>query len=267
MRLYLIRRTLNSGSVSAPCISLLAAGILLVVMTGLAQAQDAIRFATLEWPPYVSSHLPESGMTAKILRDIAKEHGSDARFAFLPWVRAMRYGQEDPNYAGYFPAYWTEERAKTCSFSDPIGISEVGFVQRKEAPAHWDKLSDLADRTIGVVNGYANGAEFDQLVAGGILHTEGATEDLDNLRKVAVGHLSLAVIDHAVMEYYAATDVVVLPRRDQIEFNVKPLIEMTVHVCFKKNAEGAAFKRLFDAGLQKIELPKTQRDYLNGLAE
>jgi len=267
MRLCLRRRTLNSGSVSAVRTRLLASGFLLIAMTGLAQAQDAIRFATLEWPPYVSSDLPESGMTAKILRDIAKEHGGDARFAFLPWVRAMRYGQEDPDYAGYFPAYWTEARAKTCSFSDPIGISEVGFVQRKDAPAQWDKLSDLAGRTIGVVNGYANGVEFDQLVAKGILHTEGATADLDNLRKVAVGHLSLAVIDHAVMEYYAATDAVVQPRRDQIEFNVKPLIEMTVHVCFKKNAEGAAFKQLFDAGLRKIDLDKTQRDYLRSLAE
>jgi polar amino acid transport system substrate-binding protein len=205
-------------------------------------------------------------MTAKILRDIAKQQGSDARFAFLPWVRAMRYGQEDSGYAGYFPAYWTEERARTCSFSDPIGISEVGFVQRKDVPAHWNTLSDLAGRTIGVVNGYANGAEFDGLVAEGVLKTEGATEDLDNLRKVAVGHLSLAVVDHAVMAYYAATDPVVYARRNEIEFNAKLLIEMTVHVCFKKNAEGAAFKKLFDAGLAKIDLPKAQRDYLGDLA-
>jgi polar amino acid transport system substrate-binding protein len=243
-------------------------GALIVLGCGAmpAAAQDAIRFATLEWPPYVSSHLPESGMTAKILRDVAKERGSDARFAFLPWVRAMRYAQEDPSYAGYFPAYWTEERAKTCSFSDPIGISEVGFVQRKEAPVAWEKLTDLAGQRIGVVNGYANGAEFDALVKQGVLTTEGATEDLDNLRKVAVGHLPLAVIDHAVMDYYAATDSVVAPRRDQIEFNRKPLIEMTVHVCFKKNREGAVFKRLFDEGLKKIDLPEFQRDYLNGLA-
>ena len=253
---------------SRPCrlSVLLTAALLLVSMTA-ARAQDAIRFATLEWPPYVSSHLPESGMTAKILRDIAVAHRSDARFAFLPWVRAMRYAQEDPDYAGYFPAYWTEERAKTCSFSDPIGISEVGFVQRKDAPVTWNKLSDLAGRKIGVVNGYANGQEFDQLVAQGVLSIEGATHDLDNLRKVAVGHLPLAVIDHAVMEYYAATDSVVQARHDEIEFNAKPLIEMTVHVCFKKNAEGAALKQLFDEGLKKLDLATAQRDYLAGLSQ
>lgn len=265
MRLNRLRRTLNSGTGGAGWAIVAGAGIFFLAMTGVASAQDVSRFATLEWPPYVSSRLPDSGMTAKILRDIAKAHGSDARFAFLPWVRAMRYGQEDPDYVGYFPAYWTEERAKTCSFSDPIGISEVGFVQRKDSPVSWRKLSDLAGRTIGVVNGYANGVEFDQLVAAGVLTTEGAAEDLDNLRKVAVGHLSLAVVDHAVMAYYAATDPEVYARRNEIEFNVKPLIEMTVHVCFKKNAEGVAFKKLFDAGLAKIDLDRAQRDYLTSL--
>jgi polar amino acid transport system substrate-binding protein len=244
------------------CRRLAAAVLGVLVVCGVARADDVIRFATLEWPPYVSSHLPGLGMTAKILSDIAQEHGSDARFAFLPWVRAMRYAQEDPNYAGYFPAYWTEERARTCSFSDPIGVSEVGFVQRKDAPVQWDQLKDLAGIRIGVVNGYANGAEFDSLVARGILTTEGATEDLDNLRKVAVGHLPLAVIDHAVMDYYAATDAVVASRRSEIEFNTKPLIEMTVHVCFKKNAEGAAFKQMFDEGLKKADVRETQRAYL-----
>jgi len=241
---------------------LAAAVVALLTLCGAAQADNVIRFATLEWPPYVSSHLPGLGMTAKILSDIAQDRGSDARFAFLPWVRAMRYAQEDPAYAGYFPAYWTEERARTCSFSDPIGVSEVGFVQRKEAPVTWSKLEDLAGMRIGTVNGYANGAEFDALVAKGVLTTEGATEDLDNLRKVAVGHLPLAVIDHAVMDYYAATDSVVAQHRGEIEFNSKPLIEMTVHVCFKKNAEGAAFKQMFDEGLKKADLRAMQRDYL-----
>lgn len=241
---------------------LAAAVLALLTICHPGRADDVIRFATLEWPPYVSSHLPGLGMTAKILSDIAQDRGSDARFAFLPWVRAMRYAQEDPDYAGYFPAYWTEERARTCSFSDAIGVSEVGFVQRRDAPVTWHKLEELAGTRIGVVNGYANGAEFDALVAKGILTTEGAAADLDNLRKVAVGHLSLAVIDHAVMDYYAATDSVVALHRGEIEFNTTPLIEMTVHVCFKKNAEGAAFKRLFDEGLKSTDLRAMQRDYL-----
>ncbi|MBI2253569.1 MAG: transporter substrate-binding domain-containing protein [Proteobacteria bacterium] len=251
-----------SSSTAAISRRLAAAFVALFSVCGSAHADNVIRFATLEWPPYVSSHLPGLGMTAKILSDIAQDRGSDARFAFLPWVRAMRYAQEDPDYAGYFPAYWTEERARTCSFSDPIGVSEVGFVQRKDAPVTWNKLEDLAGMRIGIVNGYANGAEFDALVTKGVLTTEGAAEDLDNLRKVAIGHLALAVIDHAVMDYYAATDSVVSSRRGEIEFNTKPLIEMTVHVCFKKNAEGAAFKQMFDEGLKRVDLREMQRSYL-----
>jgi polar amino acid transport system substrate-binding protein len=231
------------------------------------RAEDAIRFATPEWPPYVSSTLPESGMTAKILRDIARANHSDAVFTFLPWVRAMRYGQEDAGYVGYFPAYWTPERAATCSFSMPVGVSDVGFVERKEAPVVWERLDDLAGKTIGVVNGYANGAEFDSLVAQGRLKTEGATSDLDNLRKVALGRLPVAVVDHAVLDYYAATDPVLRPLRDEIQFGAKQLIEMTVHVCFKKTSEGVALKKLFDRGLAKIDLRAVQGDYLDKLTE
>lgn len=267
MRLYRGGKTMNPRAFKFGLIAVLAAGLVFVMAAAESRAQQIIRFATLEWPPYVSSDLPEFGMTAKILRDIAIAHnGDDARFAFLPWVRAMRYGQEDPDYAGYFPAYWTVERAKTCSFSDPVGISHVGFVERKDAPVTWNELSDLAGTKIGIVNGYANGPEFDSLMAQGKLETEGAATDLDNLRKVAIGRLPLAVVDHAVMEYYAATDAVVRERRTEIQFNAKPLVDLTLHVCFKKTPEGVALKQIFDEGLRKLNLVWAQRDYLGRLS-
>lgn len=82
---------------------------------------------------------------------------------------------------------------------------------------------------------------------------------------MAFGRLQLAVVDHAVMEYYAATDSVVRDRLAGIQFNAQPLVDLTLHICFKKTPEGVRFKHMLDEGLVKLDLAGAQRDYLAGM--
>lgn len=237
---------------------------LLLMATGRTQA-DEVKLATLEWPPYTSPSLPHNGMISKILEDVAQQADHKLSFGFFPWVRAMRTGRDDPAYAGYFPAYWTPERAQTCNFSEPIGIGQVGLVQRRDRPVDWSKLEDLSILTIGVTAGYSNGSAFDALVADGSLHVQAAPADIDNLRMVARGRIPAAVIERSVFDYSLLTDTDIHRQREELQFNPRLIAELPLYVCFKKTAQGARWKQIFDAGLKKIDLLGAQRAYLGTL--
>jgi len=235
-----------------------------IIVSSPAHADD-VKLATLDWPPYTSPSLPQSGMVSKILQDAAQQSGHQLGFGFFPWVRAMRTGRDDPRYVGYFPAYWTPERAQTCNFSEPIGIGQVGLVERRDHPINWADLLDLKPLTIGVTAGYSNGSTFDALVTDGTLHVQPAPADIDNIRMVARGRIPVAVIERSVFEYSLLTDPDLHQKRDELEFNTRLIAQLPLYVCFKKTPEGAQWKQIFDAGLAKINLLAAQRDYLQTL--
>ena len=242
-------------------IAALLACVLSIVDDNAAIAAD-VKLATLDWPPYTSPTLPQNGMVSKILAQAAQESGYSLGFGFFPWVRAMRMGRDDPNYVGYFPAYWTPERAQSCNFSEPIGIGQVGLVQRRDDRIAWEQLTDLSSLMIGVTAGYSNGSTFDTLVADGALHVQPAPADIDNLRMVARGRIRVAVIERSVFDYSLLTDPDLHRQREDLAFNSHLIAQLPLYVCFKKTLEGARWKKIFDAGLSKINLIEAQRDYL-----
>ncbi|HEX9447864.1 MAG TPA: transporter substrate-binding domain-containing protein [Dongiaceae bacterium] len=234
----------------------------LPLMPAAGQAAERLALATLDWPPYTSPALPDQGMTSKILADIARAAGHDLTISFFPWIQAIRAGQSDPSYIGYFPAYWTAERAASCNFSRPVGIGRLGLVQRRDRPVSWTNMTDLAGGPIGVVAGYSNGAEFDALIQAGILQVQVSSTDLDNLRMVGHGRIPAAVIDQSVLAYFLATDSSLRKMRAELDFNPRPIAAMAVYICFKKTDEGAHWKEIFDRGLERVNLMAEQQHYL-----
>lgn len=261
MREWLIPAS-NPARFWRACLCALA---VLMIMAGHAVA-DEVKLATLDWPPYTSPTLPQNGMVSKILAQVAAQSGHHLGFGFFPWVRAMRTGRDDPNYVGYFPAYWTPERAQTCNFSEPIGIGQVGLVQRQDSPVAWRQLEDLSSLTIGVTAGYSNGSAFDALVSDGRLKVQPAPADIDNLRMVARGRIQVAVIERSVFDYSLLTDPDLRRRRDDLAFNSRLIAQLPLYVCFKKTPEGAKWKKIFDNGLRQINLIAAQQAYLATLA-
>jgi polar amino acid transport system substrate-binding protein len=237
----------------------------LVVLYALPVQADGVKLATLDWAPYTSPALPEQGMISKILQDAVRQSGHEVSFGFFPWVRAMRTGRDDPDYAGYFPAYWTPQRAQSCNFSEPIGIGQVGLVQRRDNPVHWSELRDLSSLAIGVTAGYSNGSAFDALVSDGLLHVQPAPADVDNMRMVARGRIPVAVVERSVFDYTLLTDPDLHQKRADLEFNSRLIAQLPLYICFKKTNEGARWKQIFDAGLIKIDLLAAQRDFLQTL--
>lgn len=226
-----------------------------------AEALKTLRLASLEWVPYVGAQLPEEGWSSFVVDTAARQFGYRAQVDYFPWTRAMQLGLKDPQYAGYFPAYYTEERARACHFSAPIGKSTVGFAYLKNAPLHWNSLQDLLGLRIGVVAGFSNGPAFDAMTRNGQLHADASPSDMLNLRKLQARRVDAVVIDKLVLHHLLATEPGLARDRSQFVFHDKPLAELPLHVCFQRTASGLALQKAFDAALLSLQLRKLEADY------
>jgi polar amino acid transport system substrate-binding protein len=219
-----------------------------------------INLASLDWPPYTGEKLAEQGISSQVVRAVFAQAGITTNFKFLPWQRAVDTARSDTSFVGYFPEY--ADPTSPCLFSDPIGNGPLGFAEQRSKPINWSSLSDLKNTKIGVVAGYVNTAEFDQMVAAGQLKTDQATSDELNLLKLANGRFDLAVVDQNVMQYLQKTSPKLKPLASKLQFNSKPLEDKTLHVCFTNSPAGKQALQQFNTALKQLDIQQLNQQAL-----
>jgi len=224
-----------------------------------------VRLASLEWPPYSGENLPEYGLCIHIAKKAFLAMGHTLEVDFFPWNRTVALAQTDNSYDGYIPEYLSNRLEENCYFSNSIGESTLGLVETKQNPISWTVTADLQQYKVGVVQGYVNTEEFDQMVEAGLISTDNSINDLQNIKKVAYGRVDVAVIDKYVFEYFLSCDETTKLCEDSLQFNPRPLQKKSLHICFQKTKSGQKLVKIFNEGLEKIDIEKITNDYFHGL--
>lgn len=245
--------------------SLLLCGALIESSQWARAETPSLHLASLEWVPYVGRSLPDGGMSGAVAKAVAGRFGYDIKIDYFPWKRAMQAGGSDPDFVGYFPAYYTAERARQCHFSTSMGNSTVGIATLAESPLTWRVLDDLAGHKLGVVLGYSNGEAFDQMVKNGKLTVDASVSDTVNLKKLLAGRTRAVVIDRAVLRYLLASDPTLRKDRARLVFGDRLLAELTLHVCFQRTPLGLKLKQFYDAALLQTDIAKIENAYFDQL--
>jgi len=247
----------------------LLASLLLVFPLALpAAATDnarVMRLASLEWLPYVGADLAQEGWSTFVAATAARQFNYRTEIEYFPWTRAMQLGVKNARYAGYFPAYYTEERARQCHFSAPIGSSTIGIAYLKSTPLQWSALQDLDKFKLAVVAGFSNGQAFDAMVREGKLNVDASPNDMLNLRKLLARRVDAVVIDKLVLRYLLLTEPSIAKDGAQIAFHEKPLAELPLHVCFQRSPAGLEMQQAFNAAMQAVSLRRLENDYFQRL--
>ena len=233
---------------------IVAAALSLLIGASAAAQNDlpTIRLTSLEWPPYAGASLAKGGDTTAVVRSALLAMGYQLEVAFFPWQRAIALAQRPSRYAGYFPEYYSEDVARRCLLSDPVGSGPVGFAQLRAQPVNWRTLEDLVPFRIGVVQSYVNSTDFDLRVAQQKQTVDVARDDTQNLRKLAAGRIDLAVVDQRVFHFLMQNEPQLQPYRQMLSFNARPLDIKQLYICFRPDAEGTQLRGLVNAGLKKI---------------
>lgn len=221
--------------------------------------------SSLEWPPYTSGNLPGNGASGHVVTAAFRAAGVSTDLGFYPWKRAVRMAEKG-RAAAYFPEYFSPRLATNFIFSEKMGTSPLGFIEPANNRVNWDSLSDLKGLRIGVVDGYVNTPEFDNMVALKELTVDPGVDDMMNIKKLALGRLDLAVMDRNVFEYLMKTAPCLAPFKDKIVFNKKLLGIRGLYVCFPRSDGGRKLLRLFNRGLSKIDWMKEQQEYMQSIS-
>ncbi len=241
------RRELNSNLVRG------AAGALLSgALGGVARADHhtVVYLATLEWPPYVGEKLERHGWVAEAVRAAFSRRGFRVELRFLPWARGLLETREG-NHDGIFPTYIGPRRQAEFILSRPLPAAAVGLFARVEdvAAMHDQPLATLARHPVGVVRGYLNHPDIDDV--DGPWRKDEAPSDLVNLRKLAAGRVDLAVCDHLVARHLIRENEELQHRLAPVR---PPFHDRSTVVGFSRNTgRGRTLVAAFDAGLRELE--------------
>jgi polar amino acid transport system substrate-binding protein len=226
-----------------------------------AAAARIVRFAAEDWPPFISRSLPADGMSGAMVSAVFERLGDVVKYEYFPWKRAMQLGLASARYAGFLAVWRTPEREKLCHFSVPVGNTQGVLAYLKEDGVPGAALADLGKLRIGTVAGYSNGEQFDGMVARGELKTEEGLNDTTNLKKLLIKRYRVIVIERHVLQHLLMGRGFSKAERERIAMVDTVFKERAVHVCFKRDAEGALQQKRFNEAAREIDTARLERDY------
>lgn len=125
---------------------------------------ETIKFVTDEYPPYnYAENGKAKGICIDVVTEICRRLGYDANFMVVSWPRAIKSVNEG-TADGIFYLYYNKEREKFLYFpSEPIANPRNICLVRKASNIKIEKLEDLKNKVVGVIESYSYGTEFDNL--------------------------------------------------------------------------------------------------------
>lgn len=169
---------------------------LAMLLQSPAQARKLVLAAT-EYPPYYSESLPQGGPVAELTLTALRKAGHEVELRFMPWARALKLGEQGL-VDGLVGVWHSPERERQFFYSDPVVHNRIVLCRHGEGgPQRFTGFDALRPYRVGVVRGYADPKGLGH--AG--VRTEAVTDDLQNLRKLAAGHVDLVLIDSRVERF------------------------------------------------------------------
>lgn len=223
--------------------------------------KETLYFTSLEWPPYLSSTLPDNGLGIAVVKEAFKKEGYEIQIDFYPWTRCLKLVETTSKYTGVLLGYKDSEREKLFLFSEKVMGSPVGFAERKDHIIKWHNLTDLKTQTFGIVQDYVNTTEIDSAIAAKSIQAETAVSDSLNLVKLANKRMDLAVIDSNTFDYLMATDSNVSKYQSSLQMNKKIFEDKGLYALFRKDDDGKKWLTIFNAGLKKINVAEFVKNY------
>ncbi len=232
--------------------------VILLLTVGIfdARAQEpgsTIRFADSPFPPYTIGEEGDhdaQGIGPEIVREACRRMGVECTIELHPWQRVLRMLQTGD--ADAVPAVMeAPERDWYLTLTEPlVHTREIIFYNVTECPGFtWHEYSDLRGLRIGLVDGYAYGAEFrDAVTSYGLeIDYSGSTEE--NLRKLIAGRVDLVVEEEIVAEYLLRR----LPGGSVVAGSTHTVTAYDFHIAFSRFSPASELVDAFSEVIRQMQ--------------
>ena len=214
-------------------------------------AQETIRIATGEYPPFLSEELKYHGVGIRVITEAFALEGVRVEYGWFPWKRAyelMKSGAWDCT------GTWrkTPDREKDGYFSDPLYPTAFTFFHRKDFRFDWKSMDDLGGLFIGATIGYGYGQAFGDAEKWGSINVERVPTDLQNFRKLLAGRIHLFPINPDV-GYDLLSQGFTPQEAELITHHPRPLLSAHTNLVFSRKVErNRRMVILFNRGLKQL---------------
>jgi polar amino acid transport system substrate-binding protein len=153
-----------------------------------------LRFALLEWPPHTTKKMVGFGVASELVSAVTKEMNIEAKYQFFPLKRVLHRVKDGKDWAA-FPGSYTNKRAETFYYSDPIFPQVDRFFYYKSKPnIKFKELKDLKNLTVGGTKGFWYADDFKK--AG--LKTYYVADDILAMKMLVGGRINLVAVNDIV---------------------------------------------------------------------
>ncbi|MDE1465689.1 substrate-binding periplasmic protein [Spartinivicinus poritis] len=215
-------------------------------------AEQTLRIATGEFPPYNSKSLKHGGLMPHIIKEAFAIAGYKAQFEFYPWKRAYQMSADGIVDA---TAQWldSKERRKHHFYSDPIVEERTTWIYLKETTFDWDSYDDLKKYRIAAITGYTYTPEFYDAVKNKNIKVQFVLRLDQSLRLVLEKRVDLTLEDMDVA-YFKLRKL--FPENVVAQFTThsKPVQISYNHLLISKaKPDAEKVLKLFNYGLHKLK--------------
>ncbi len=208
---------------------------------------DELQVATSEWVPYVGKELPNQGLAMDIVNRALKRSGHNPSVTIQAWTRTLE-GADIGVYDVIAAAWYSKAREKSFIFSKPYLYNEIMLLKRVDSSFQFSTIADLEGRTVGVLNGYAYGEQFDR--ARGLLRSPGI-HVLQNITRVINGELELTLDDKRVLEYEIKHNIGL--NKEKLVFLPKPVSKNGLYIAVSRhNPKHKEIVQAFDKAIDEM---------------
>lgn len=216
-----------------------------------AQANEPLRLAVFDYPPFLSRHETGYGLEPAIVKAAFQQQDIAVEYTFLPPARALRMARSG-EFDGTLGWVHSKARAKSFHYSDPFTRAPLVFFHLKELAFNWQDYDDLEGMTVGTVIHYHYGEAFHRSLDSGTFKVESAPKDVLNLRKLLHKRIDLTPINLHV-GYYLIDQHYSPETSRQFTHHPRELKTSMHHLLLPRSLEESAGRiETFNKGLRKI---------------
>lgn len=219
-------------------------------LPALNYSQETITIGAVNWAPFTGEQLQDFGFVSEITRLAMSHSDYNIQIDFIPWARAL-YKIKTGEIDGILGVYHTGERTEWMAYTEPVGDTDLIFLQMKNAnaPTDYNSLQDLKNMTIGTPRGFAVTPEFDKAE---YLKKEEVLDTYHSLKMLLKGRVDIIVDSREVLNYLIENE---FPEYSDSTVELYPSLDNKIiyNAFSKSNPDYSKLVALFNNGLRKLK--------------
>lgn len=219
---------------------------------GNAAADEIVVYSGDSFQPqvYLRNGVP-AGVIPALFRRLEQDTGDHYRMVLVPWKRAI--SEATMGHGAIASFSYTDERAKTFDYSDPMVDNPIHILVLKERAAEFHSLQDLRGKVIGIPLGTSFSNENDRSITDNLFRVDPDSSAVSRLKKLLYRRIDAALMGELAVRQTVPMDPALAGMEDRFYQLPFPFQLDQEYLAFAKSMHQQAALKRFNRALAALK--------------